>query len=436
MATINGTSGNDIITPSFVSSGVTGSPTPFPSSAGDIINGGAGADTLDGGTGIDTLSYASSTAAVTVNLAANTASGGHATGDVIVAGSFENLTGSSFNDSLTGNSGNNILDGGVGADTMNGGDGNDTYYVDNVGDIVKESFDDALAGTADTVLSSVSYTLSPGTAGNQGYGIENLTLTGTASTDATGNAKDNVITGNSNNNILRGAAGNDTINGGAGADVLIGGLGVDTMNGGDGNDGLDGGLGADKMSGGTGNDTYYVDSMSDSVVELTGQGTDTVFSSVSTSIKWLPSNVENLTLTGTAIFGDGNDLANVITGNASNNSLFGYGGNDVLVGGFGADRLTGGLGPNDLGVDKFRFNFLEEGVDIITDFSFSQGDKIQIVKASFDPTGATPSIGQFSYNSLTGDLFYDPDGSAFGPTKFANLETKPSFIPKFDIEFV
>jgi hypothetical protein len=30
---------------------------------------------------------------------------------------------------------------------MDGGDGNDTDFVENVGDIVKEVFDDALGGT-------------------------------------------------------------------------------------------------------------------------------------------------------------------------------------------------------------------------------------------------------------------------------------------------
>lgn len=54
------------------------------------------------------------------------------------------------------------------------------------------------------------------------------------------------------------------------------------------------------MEGGTGNDTYYVDTasdyyVSDQVIERSGEGTDHVYSSVSTSV-WLPGNVENLTL--------------------------------------------------------------------------------------------------------------------------------------------
>jgi hypothetical protein len=110
MGTITGTAGNDTLT-----GGISD----------DILIGLAGADILNGGAGIDTASYASSAAAVTVNLNLATAqtSAGDASGDIL--SSIENLVGSAFADTLTGDANANTLDGGAGADTLNGGAGDD-----------------------------------------------------------------------------------------------------------------------------------------------------------------------------------------------------------------------------------------------------------------------------------------------------------------------
>jgi serralysin len=64
----------------------------------------------------------------------------------------------------------------------------------------------------------------------------NLTLTGTANVNGTGNALANTITGNSGNNTLSGLAGNDILIGNAGNDILIGGAGADRLTGGGGTD--------------------------------------------------------------------------------------------------------------------------------------------------------------------------------------------------------
>jgi len=87
------------------------------------------------------------------------------------------------------------------------------------------------------------------------------------------------------------------------------------------------------LVGGAGDDTYVVDDFGgtgvDIVVEASGDGTDTVESWASYA---LGPNVENLTLLGSAaINGTGNELDNVLFGNAGKNTLTGGAGDDVYI---------------------------------------------------------------------------------------------------------
>ncbi|MFM6818538.1 MAG: Calx-beta domain-containing protein [Dolichospermum sp.] len=121
----------------------------------------------------------------------------------------------------------------------------------------------AQLGTA-VVTTTITDTLVTAATTTLAANVENLTLTGAAAINGTGNAGNNVIIGNGANNILTGNAGNDTLNGGAGNDnlnggdgndLLLGGAGNDTLNGVAGNDTLNGGAGNDILTGGLGTDT-------------------------------------------------------------------------------------------------------------------------------------------------------------------------------------
>lgn len=157
----------------------------------------------------------------------------------------DHIQGGAGIDTLNGGAGDDLLDGGTGADIMKGNAGNDTYVVDDAGDQVIEAASEGI----DMVLSSVTYTIFYAD-------VENLTLTGTAAIDGTGNVSSNVLTGNSGDNRLTGNGGNDTFFGGAGNDFMLGNTGNDTMRGGGGNDHLEGAEGNDNyvFQRGDGND--------------------------------------------------------------------------------------------------------------------------------------------------------------------------------------
>jgi Hemolysin-type calcium-binding repeat (2 copies). len=294
----------------------------------------------------------------------------------------DTLDGGSARDSLIGGAGDDSLDGGTGSDTMYGGAGNDVYIIDNGAD---KSLEDA-GGGIDTEFSSVLRGL--------GANIENLTLTGGAAIDGTGNGLNNVITGNDAANLLKSVGGNDTISGAGGADTLLGGTDMDLIYGGDGDDSLNGENNRDTMYGGDGNDTYIIDNGADQTQEDANHGIDTEYSSV---VRGLGANIENLTLTGAAaIDGTGNGLDNVLTGNDAANLLKGNGGNDTLLGEGGADTLFGGPGTDFLtggaGADYFRFEG-NNTTNTITDFVRGVDD-IQIL-------GYGASLDSFAELSIT-----------------------------------
>jgi len=363
----------------------------------DYLDGGSGADTMVGGVGDDVYIVDSTSDLVieasnegkdsilsTVSLAlpdnfenldlrttGDAAGTGNSLDNVIYGGfGASHLSGGLGNDSLYGRGnnedhlegglGNDYLDGGQGIDLMEGGLGDDTYVVRDPLDQIIE----ADQSGNDWVYATSSYALAEN--------VENLQMFGSSDgLSATGNRLNNTLIGDQWSNHLSGGAGNDYLNGGAGND---------------------------QMDGGLGDDTYLVDSESDSVIELSGEGSDWVISTVNLS---LSANVENLDLRGTSdLIGSGNDQDNIIKGNLGNttlhggggndslygrgsgsDTLFGDAGNDFLDGGLGADTMAGGAGNDTFVVDNLGDQVVEGangGSDwVISDISYSLGAELE-----------------------------------------------------------
>ena len=129
----------------------------------------------------------------------------------------------------------------------------------------------------------------------------------------------------------------------------------------DGSDFLVGTRLQETFSGGLGDDMYYRVDASDTIIEVAGEGIDTVEGLDGVV---LPENVENLTLfedgtlTGGARRGTGNAQDNILIGNTADNVLDGGDGSDTLIGGYafvfedgsnsgdGSDILIGGAGDD------------------------------------------------------------------------------------------
>ncbi|CAN5238365.1 hypothetical protein BH10PSE3_BH10PSE3_35950 [soil metagenome] len=279
-------------------------------------------------------------------------------------------------DTITGGAGGDTLDGGSGADSMAGGLGDDVYYVNVSNDQVLENAGEGF----DTVYVGNAFTATAGSS------IERMVALGAGNVSMTGNGL---------------------------AIEMVGNAGVNT---------LDDAGGAATLRGRSSTDVYLVHSAATWVIELAGEGYDTVRTDLAAYT--LGANLEVLTRLGsTAFAGTGNGLANAITGGAEADTLNGAGGNDVLTGGGGADI--------------FRFDGLTLGQDNVTDFA-SGVDRIGLDDVGFGiaslanvvlvADGTVTAVGQATLHYYAnGGLSYDANGgSAADAVFFATLNGHPS----------
>jgi Ca2+-binding RTX toxin-like protein len=397
----------------------------------DIIAGRGGADVLDGGAGTDTVDYSAAAAGTIVNLATGTASNdGDGSSDTLTT--FENITGSAFDDKLTGDANANVIDGGAGNDTIQGGAGNDTLTGGTGTDLLTYAAATA-AVTVNLATATAQNTVGAGTDTISGF--ENLT----------GSAFADTLTGDGNANVIQGLAGNDTMNGGAGTDTLTYvdataavtvnlatataqntvGAGTDTISNfenltgsafndtltGDGNANVIQGLaGNDTMVGGAGTDTVtYIDATAAVTVSLAttsaqntvGAGTDTI-----SGFENLTGSAFNDTLTG-----DGN--ANVLQGLAGNDLLVGGAGNDTLDGGTGTDTVSYAASASGVTVNLSAGTAAGDGSDTLTNIENVTGSSYN------DTFTTTTGVHVFDGGAGTNTLSYS--ASSVGVT--VNLST-------------
>jgi Ca2+-binding RTX toxin-like protein len=375
-------------------SGMAGDDTLVGGGGNDTLDGGSGADSLVGGDGNDlyvvdsiddTISESPEGGTDTINASLSfslaslgfienltlTGTAGMATGN----DGANVLTGTAGNNTLLGAGGNDTLVSGNGTDSLDGGSGDDFYII---GTGTKTIAD---ADGTDTVQVATTFSLASFAM------IENLTLTGTAKANATGNDGANVITGNDGNNSLVGGDGNDT---------LYSGKGTDTINGGDGDD-------------------LIVITGSGSKIIQASAGTDRLQSTVTFSLATL-SAIHELTLVGHDAINatgnggadtiTGNDAANSIDGGAGDDSLVGGGGTDTLNGNGGEDTLVGGTGDDTYLVDSASDVIREDsegGIDTVAathDFSLAGYGFIENLTLL---TGALVGEGNGLANLLTGN---------------------------------
>ncbi len=323
-------------------------------------------------------------------------------GDTITGNNYSSIFGGTGNDTLTGGTGV-TASGGLGNDTLVCTFANYATFSGGAGrDTIDFSQDNLSGATIDLSIAS--------------FGFFNSTFSGFE--NVIGSQGDDNIIGSRASNTINGFSGDDTISGGARGDVLNGGAG-------------DG----DTLSYESSSAKVIINLLTDKASGGHAQG-DTI------------SLFEN-------IFGSG--FADRLTGNNVANILNGFSGDDIINGGVGSDRLAGGSGADTLtgggGLDVLVLSKQASSADTITGF-VSGKDSLEISAAEFgaglqagalagarfrtDATGQAGDLNdRFIFNTATGELIFDGNGSAAGGARvIADFSGSSTSIAAADFDIV
>jgi Ca2+-binding RTX toxin-like protein len=299
--TLDGGTGDDMLSGAGPLAGGTGSDVLQPTVLGKPAVGG------DGPGDIDLLSYdllaPLAPAPATPLALTKTATDVLVGGDGVTKTGIEQLAGGRGNDTFTGTGAQDVLFGGEGDDVFDGRGGGDVL--------------DGGPGT-----NTVSYELGPGP-----VSVDLGAGTGGAPPLDTLRSFRRVVTG-PGNDVVTGSTADEAFVLGGGDDTLNAGAGNDTADAGPGNDYLRGGEGSDVLDGGAGTDTSTYDERGASE----------------------PVNVTLATAGGDGAAGENDTLQGIetVVGGASNDTLVGDAGPNTLIGGPGVNTLDGGAGDDDV----------------------------------------------------------------------------------------
>ena len=249
-----------------------------------------------------------------------------------------------------------VLIGTTAAERLVGGSGNDTIYGGS-------GNDNLIGGAgADEIKSLLK-------------GGESVTVTGGGAVDDPSDSADHIIVSGDGSGIVFGNGGSDHIDYTAhGAGTVYGGFGADSID--VSNDS------ANAIFGGTvDGDTIIVTGNGDNLVLGGSYITDTADGADRITIS---GNGHNLVYANA-----GNDT--VVIYGSGNNTVYGGLGDDRIVTGSGSDRLIAGSGANNLtgGAGADLFVHSPGGHDVIDDFHFGEGDRLDLQGQAYHLTTAS-----------------------------------------------